>query len=258
MRWRGKQPQRPLRTKPRRMRGHAYAAHPKLRIGSFFPEDELERHQRVDRSLVAAVAEMYTTCESLSWLREPASPACGSSPAPCAGMLGTLEEVFPGPAASVARCIFTATYREGFRDQTKGRGAHVEGDPRAGIARGMQKEVQEGGGRVGVGTARGGRENGVRRVRRNACLHGIPAGAPAPDQDEQRDRAHQPRDQEEDESRRDLPGRQLDPHAGDGEAEVHSGARVGQEEVPGYVEAGGDGRAGGKGGGLEEDGAEDG
>lgn len=36
------------------------------------------------------------------------------------------------------------------------------------------------------------------------------------------------------------------PHAGDGEAEVHSGARVRQEEVPGYVEAGGDGRAEGK------------
>lgn len=79
-----------------------------------------------------------------------------------------------------------------------------------------------------------------------------------PDQDEQRDRAHQPRDQEEDEGRRDLPGRQFGPHAGEGEAEVHSGARVGQEEVPGHVEAGGDGRAEGKGRGLEEDGAEDG
>ncbi len=104
---------------------------------------------------------------------------------------------------------------------------------------------------------RGGREDGARRVRRDAGLHGIPAGALAPDQDEQRDRAHQPRDQEEDEGRRDLPGRQLGPHAGDGEAEVHSGARVGQEEVPGHVEAGGDGRAEGKGGGLKEDGAED-
>lgn len=79
-----------------------------------------------------------------------------------------------------------------------------------------------------------------------------------PDQDEQRDRSHRLRDQEEDEGRRDLPGRQFGPHAGDGEAEVHSGARVGQEEVPGHVEAGGDGRAEGKGGGLEEDGAEDG
>lgn len=33
---------------------------------------------------------------------------------------------------------------------------------------------------------------------------------------------------------------------------------MGQEEVPGHVQAGGDGRAKGKGGGLEEDGAEDG
>lgn len=36
----------------------------------------------------------------------------------------------------------------------------------------------------------------------------------------------------EDEGRRDLPERQLGPHAGDGEAKVNSGARVGQEEVP--------------------------
>ena len=41
-------------------------------------------------------------------------------------------------------------------------------------------------------------------------------------------------------------------------ASAHSGARVGQEEVAGYVEAGGDRRAEGKGGGLEEEGAEDG
>ena len=39
---------------------------------------------------------------------------------------------------------------------------------------------------------------------------------------------------------------------------MHSGARVGQEEVPGHIEAGGDGRAEGKGGGIEEDGDEDG
>ena len=32
---------------------------------------------------------------------------------------------------------------------------------------------------------------------------------------------------------------------------------MGQEEVPEYVEAGGDGRTEGKGGGLEEDGVED-
>ena len=46
-------------------------------------------------------------------------------------------------------------------------------------------------------------------------------------------------------------------HAGDGEAEVHSGARAGQEEAPGYVESGRDGRTERKVGGLEEDGAED-
>jgi len=34
---------------------------PKLRTGSFFPEDVIERYQRVDRALVAAVAEMYAT-----------------------------------------------------------------------------------------------------------------------------------------------------------------------------------------------------
>ncbi|MDO4849384.1 MAG: IS256 family transposase [Coriobacteriia bacterium] len=32
---------------------------PKLRCGSFFPEDVIERYQRVDRALAAAVAEMY-------------------------------------------------------------------------------------------------------------------------------------------------------------------------------------------------------
>lgn len=105
---------------------------------------------------------------------------------------------------------------------------------------------------------RDGRGDDVRQVRRDAGLHGIPAGALAPDQDEQRDRAHQPRDQEEDEGRREIPGRQLGPHAGDGEAEVHSGARVGQGAVPRHVQTGGDGRAKGKGGGLEEDGSGDG
>lgn len=35
---------------------------------------------------------------------------------------------------------------------------------------------------------------------------------------------------------------------------MHSGARMGQDEVPGHVQAGGDERAKGKDGGLEEDG----
>jgi hypothetical protein len=34
---------------------------PKLRSGSFFPEDVIERYQRMDRAVVAAVAEMYRT-----------------------------------------------------------------------------------------------------------------------------------------------------------------------------------------------------
>lgn len=52
--------------KLRRMRGHAYAAHPKLRIGSFFPEEELERYPRVDRALVDAAAKMNATGEFFS------------------------------------------------------------------------------------------------------------------------------------------------------------------------------------------------
>lgn len=122
----------------------------------------------------------------------------------------------------------------------------------------MWQKSRGGGERAGVDAARCGREDGARRIRRNADLHRIPARALAPDQDEQRDRARQTRDQEEDEGRQDLPGRQLSPHAGDGEAEVHGGARVGQEELPRYIEAGGDERTEGKGEGLEEDRAEDG
>ena len=34
---------------------------PKLRSGSFFPENVVERYQRVDRAVVSAVAEMYAT-----------------------------------------------------------------------------------------------------------------------------------------------------------------------------------------------------
>lgn len=102
--------------------------------------------------------------------------------------------------------------------------------------------VKSRGGREGVRVdeARGGREDGVRRICRDTCPHRIPAGALAPDQDEQRDRAHQPRDKDED------------------EAEVHSGAQVEQEGVTGYVEAGGDVRIEGRGGEPERDGAEDG
>lgn len=65
---------------------------------------------------------------------------------------------------------------KGSRDLEKGRGTHVEGDQRVGIARGMRKEGRGGGGRAGVDAARGGRGDGVRRIlprrlpTRNSCL----------------------------------------------------------------------------------------
>lgn len=46
---------------------------PKLRTGSFFPEDVLERHQRVDRAVVAAVAEMHATGTSTKKVQRVAS-----------------------------------------------------------------------------------------------------------------------------------------------------------------------------------------
>lgn len=45
---------------------------PKLRTGSFFPDDVIERHQRADRALVAAVAEMYATGTSTRKVRRVA------------------------------------------------------------------------------------------------------------------------------------------------------------------------------------------
>lgn len=42
---------------------------PKLRTGSFFPDGVIERHQRVDRALVATVPEMYATGASTSKVR---------------------------------------------------------------------------------------------------------------------------------------------------------------------------------------------
>lgn len=67
------------------------------------------------------------------------------------------------------------------RGQAKGSGTHAEGDPRAGIARGTRQKGRGGGGEVGVDAAQGDREDGTRGVRRDASLHGIPAGALAPD-----------------------------------------------------------------------------
>jgi transposase-like protein len=46
---------------------------PKLRIGSFFPDDVIERYQRVDRAIVSAVAEMYATGTSTRKVQKVAS-----------------------------------------------------------------------------------------------------------------------------------------------------------------------------------------
>lgn len=46
---------------------------PKLRQGSFFPEDLLTRYQRVDRALIAAVCEMYKTGTSTRKVQRIAS-----------------------------------------------------------------------------------------------------------------------------------------------------------------------------------------
>lgn len=51
---------------------------PKLRSSSFFPDDAIERHRRVDRALVAAVAEMYAPARAPArcrgWARRWVSP----------------------------------------------------------------------------------------------------------------------------------------------------------------------------------------
>lgn len=46
---------------------------PKPRQGSLFPEDAPTRHQRTDRALVAAVAEMYATGTSTRKAQKTAS-----------------------------------------------------------------------------------------------------------------------------------------------------------------------------------------
>ena len=65
MRRRGEQPQRLPGARPRHRVGALTLRIPKLRTGSFFPEDMIERHRRVGRALVVAVAEMYATGQAV-------------------------------------------------------------------------------------------------------------------------------------------------------------------------------------------------
>lgn len=61
LRQRGEQPLRIPGTKTESSRRRRHDAHPKSRIGSFFPEDVIERHRRVDHALFATVAEIHAT-----------------------------------------------------------------------------------------------------------------------------------------------------------------------------------------------------
>lgn len=144
------------------------------------------------------------------------------------------------------------------RDQAEGRGAHTEGDPREGIARGMRQKGRGCGGGTVVDEARGGREDGARRVRRDACLTEFPPkhrcrimtynGIERINRGIRRKRG--------------VVGAFPDGNS----ALMLVTARLkyivehewGEEEVPGHVEAGVDELAEGKGEVLEEDGVEDG
>lgn len=80
-----------------------------------------------------------------------------------------------GPLPALHGAFLPQCAGAGAHDQAKSRGAHVESDPGTGIARGMRQKGRGGGGEAGVDAARGGREDGALRVRRDACLHEIPA-----------------------------------------------------------------------------------
>lgn len=71
---------------------------PKLRTGSFFPEDVLERHQRVDRAVVAAVAEMHATGPSTRKVQRVAERISGDQvSAICASLGSEVEELSARP-----------------------------------------------------------------------------------------------------------------------------------------------------------------
>ena len=125
---------------------------------------EAYRSGQYARKLVTGAGEV----EASAWGRSVRSRRCSRGPPPA------LHGAFLPQRAEA-----------GARDQAEGRGAHAEDDPREGIARGMRQKGRGGDGGAGVDEARSGREDGARRVSRDAGLHGIPAGALAPDQDEQ-------------------------------------------------------------------------
>lgn len=93
---------------------------PKLRTGSFFPDDVIERYQRADRALVAAVAEMYATGTSTRKVRRVAekmvpsrffrklieaasAPPCSSPPPSCSARPSPPASTCPGTSSCPIR-----------------------------------------------------------------------------------------------------------------------------------------------------------
>lgn len=81
----------------------------------------------------------------------------------------------PGSLPALHGAFLTQRAVKGSRDLEKGRGAHVEGDQRVGIARVCERKVEEVADELEsmrLGAAAGTVRDGFCR---DACLHGIPA-----------------------------------------------------------------------------------
>ena len=91
---------------------------PKVRLGSFFPQTVIERYQRVDRALAAAVAEMYAGGTSTRKVQRVAEAMGVSSlskdqvSAICACLDADVDELVGGPlsGAAVPYVWLDATY----------------------------------------------------------------------------------------------------------------------------------------------------
>lgn len=66
-----------------------------------------------------------------------------------------------GPPPALHGAFLPQRAGKGSYDQAEGRGAHAEGDPRAGIARGMRQKGRGDGGEAGADAARSGCEDGA-------------------------------------------------------------------------------------------------
>ena len=109
----------------------------------------------------------------------------------------------------------------------------VSGHPRDGTARGLGSQGRGRDRRLGIDEAQGGRQGGVRRLRRDAHVLRDAPRALAAHPHEQRDRAPEQGDQEKDPRRRHVPRRKVRPDAGDRPPEVRRRQRMGVPPLPG-------------------------